>query len=146
MKYRCAGHVLSIVIAVAAASSSKADDPPPSPLPTDTPFTAEPTAPANSVVRTPVRLDRAHLPRIGYEYYPKESIRNHEQGVCVVKMTVQVDGHIRDVSIARSTGYPRLDEACLKAWDNAQLLPATQNGVPVETTATIPVTWKITRR
>jgi len=70
----------------------------------------EPVAPV--VVRTKVRADPAHPVHIG-ENYPAESKRRHEEGVCKVQLTVTADGAIRDVNLTKSTGFPRLDQACL---------------------------------
>ena len=47
---------------------------------------------------TPPRLDPSNPPRIGTKYYPSESRRLHEEGVCKVKMTV-ADGAIRDIKL-----------------------------------------------
>jgi len=94
------------------------------------------------VVTTKVRADPAHPVRIG-DNYPKESKRLHEEGVCKVKLTVTAEGAIRDVSLTQSTGYPRLDQACLEAFAHGGLLPATQNGTPLTTTLEIPITWKL---
>jgi TonB family protein len=100
----------------------------------------EPVAPV--VVRTKVRADPAHPVHIG-ENYPAESKRRHEEGVCKVQLTVTADGAIRDVNLTKSTGFPRLDQACLDAFAHGGLLPATEDGKPVTTTLEIPITWKL---
>lgn len=97
------------------------------------------------VVTTKVRADPAHPVRIG-ENYPKESKRLHEEGVCKVNLTVTAEGAIRDMSLTQSTGYPRLDQACLEVFAHGGLLPATQNGRPLTTTLEIPITWKLAPR
>ena len=94
------------------------------------------------MVRTNIRVDPAHPPKIG-ENYPPESRLLHEEGVCVVKIVVHADASIGEISLDRSTGYSRLDEACLKAFASGGLLPATENGVPVTATAEIPITWRL---
>jgi periplasmic protein TonB len=95
------------------------------------------------VVKTPLKLDPAHPPRIGDVYYPTDSKRLGEQGRCLVKVPVQADGSTRDVSLAQSSGYPRLDEACLRALFPGKFIPATENGKPVERTVTIPIVWSL---
>jgi TonB family protein len=60
-----------------------------------------------------------------------------------VKLTGTADGTVRDVSLTKSTGYPRLDQACLDAFIHGGLLPATQDGKLVTTTLEIPITWKL---
>jgi TonB family protein len=42
-----------------------------------------------------------------------------------------------------STGYQRLDAACLSALNGAHLIPATENGVPIEKSVDVPITWKL---
>jgi TonB family protein len=96
----------------------------------------------HAAVTTKVRPDPAHPVRLG-ENYPAESKRRHEEGVCKVKLTVTADGTVNDVTLTKSTGYSRLDQACLEAFVHGGLLPATQNGVPVTTTLEIPITWKL---
>ena len=60
-----------------------------------------------------------------------ESKRLNEEGLCKVRLTVDADGSVHDVSITQSTGYPRLDEACLEAFVHGGLLPATEDGKPI---------------
>jgi TonB family protein len=61
-----------------------------------------------------------------------------------VKLTVAADGAVRDVTLTKSTGYPRLDQACLDAFIHGGLLAATQDGKPVTTTLEIPIIWALT--
>jgi len=101
------------------------------------------TTPPPSAVRTPLRLDPAYPPRLGDAYYPAESKRLDEEGQCIVNVTVQADGTTRDVSLVQSTGYLRLDEACLHALFPGKFIPATENGKPVEITVQIPIDWSL---
>jgi protein TonB len=93
---------------------------------------------------TPVRPDLKHPLRIGEDYYPDASKRANEEGRCIVLMTVSVDGRITNESIQTSSGFPRLDEACLKGVHGQRMLPATEEGKPVEKTVSIPIVWKLT--
>ena len=62
------------------------------------------------------RMDPKHPLKIGEEWYPDASKRANEEGRCIVQMTVAADGRITNPSrIQTSSGFPRLDEACLKA-------------------------------
>jgi TonB family protein len=101
-----------------------------------------PTEISHIVVMTKVRPDPAHPVQLG-ENYPPESKLLHEEGECKVKLTVAADGAVRDVSLTKSTGYPRLDQACLEAFVHGGLLPATRDGQPSTTTLEIPITWKL---
>ena len=93
---------------------------------------------------TPIRMDPKHPLKIGEDYYPDASKRANEEGRCIVLMTVAADGRITNESIQTSSGFPRLDEACLKGVHGQRMLPATEEGKPVEKTVSIPIVWKLT--
>ncbi len=95
---------------------------------------------------TPPRQDPKHPLKIGEEWYPDASKRANEEGRCVVTMTVAADGHVASEIIQSSSGFPRLDEACLKAVHGQRMLPATEEGKPVEKTVSIPISWKLTNK
>jgi periplasmic protein TonB len=95
---------------------------------------------------TPVAIDPRHPLKIGAEYYPDGAVRANEQGKCVVQITVAVDGRVNQATIQSSTGYRRLDDACLNAVRGARMLPATQDRKPVEKTASIPIVWTLNAR
>jgi protein TonB len=92
---------------------------------------------------TPPRQDPKHPLRIGDEWYPDASRRANEEGRCVVTVTVSADGRITNESLQSSSGFPRLDEACLKAVHGLRMLPATEDGKPVEKTVALPIAWKL---
>ena len=102
---------------------------------------APPAAPAPG---TPLRMDPRHPLKIGEDYYPDASKRANEEGRCVVLMTVAADGKITNESIQTSSGFLRLDEACLKGVHGQRMLPATEDGKPVEKTVSLPIVWKLT--
>jgi protein TonB len=110
---------------------------------TDEPNSSTPAASPKSPVKTLLKMDPAHPLRIGNAYYPTESKRAHEEGRCFVNVTVQTDGSTRDVSIAKSSGYPRLDQACLNALYPGKFIPATEDGKPVERRVVIPIVWSL---
>jgi TonB family protein len=56
--------------------------------------------------------------------YPANSIRNREQGTTVLNACVTVDGRLVDVHLAKSSGYPRLDEATVEWAKKAKYKPA----------------------
>jgi periplasmic protein TonB len=102
--------------------------------------------PARTRVETRIQVDPKHPLRIGSDYYPDGSIRAGEQGKCLVQITVSVAGLVTQASIQSSTGFRRLDDACLNAVRGARMLPATEDGRPVEKTATIPIAWTLKGR
>jgi TonB family protein len=92
----------------------------------------------------PAKLDPAHPLRIGEEYYPLESRRLGEEGSCVIRLQVDSDGYIRATELASSTGFERLNEACLASASNGRLIPATVGGKPATSWFFLRVNWKLT--
>jgi len=88
-------------------------------------------------------VDPQYPLRLGLAYYPKQSKRAHEEGRCIVQITVAADGRITAASLDTSSGYSRLDEACLNAVERQRMIPATENGRPIETTVLLPMVWKL---
>jgi protein TonB len=112
---------------------------------TPTPAPVAAPAPPAPVVhsRTNPKFDPRHPLKIGEDYYPDASKRANEEGTCYVKVTVAPDGRITNESIEKSSGFPRLDDACLKGVRGQRLIPATEDGKPVELTTVVPITWKL---
>lgn len=104
-----------------------------------------PAALPNKAVATHIGMNRSNPPRIGFQYYPEASRHAGEQGVCKLSVTVLADGTVKDVHVTQSTGYPALDAASVHAFTTGTLIPATENGHPIDDTAEIPVTWTIRR-
>ena len=94
---------------------------------------------------TPLRQDPKHPLKIGEEWYPDASKRANEEGRCIVQVTVAADGTIKAETLQQSSGFPRLDDACLKAVHGQRMLPATEDGKPIEKTAALPIVWKLTK-
>jgi protein TonB len=94
---------------------------------------------------TPPRMDPKHPLKIGEEWYPDASKRANEEGRCVVQVTVASDGTIKSESLQSSSGFPRLDDACLKAVHGQRMIPATEDGKAIEKTASLPIVWKLTK-
>lgn len=103
-------------------------------------------APPPPKAGTNIRMDPKHPLKIGEEYYPDASKRANEEGRCTVQVTVAADGHITHETIQTSSGFPRLDEACLKGVHGQRVIPATEDGKPIEKTVSIPIVWKLTNR
>jgi periplasmic protein TonB len=104
-----------------------------------------PPVAAPVVAGTPPRMDPKHPLHIGEEWYPDASKRANEEGRCIVQMTVSADGKVASESLQQTSGFPRLDEACLKAVHGQRMLPATEAGKPIEKTVSIPIVWKLTK-
>jgi protein TonB len=108
---------------------------------------APPPAPVVAAVQHTVsrpQMDPRHPFKIGEEYYPDASKRANEEGSCILNMKVAATGQILDATVQTSSGFPRLDEACLKGVHGQRLVPATEDGKPVEKTIALPIAWKLT--
>jgi protein TonB len=108
-----------------------------------------PVAPPAPVVQhhsTRPLMDPKHPLKIGEDYYPDASKRANEEGRCIVSLHVAADGRVLDASIQTSSGFPRLDDACLKGVKGAKMIPATEDGKPVESTVLQGIVWKLTNK
>jgi periplasmic protein TonB len=99
-------------------------------------------APVQHSVAGP-RYDPKHPFKIGEDYYPDASKRANEEGSCILLMKVSSSGQILDATVQTSSGFPRLDEACLKGVKGQKMNPAMEDGKPVEGTFPFKITWKL---
>ena len=95
------------------------------------------------VVRTGASVDPRNPLHIGEEYYPDASKRLGEEGACRVKLQVPADGRITDAQVVQSSGFARLDNACLKGVIGQRMLPATEDGKAVDSETVIRIHWKL---
>jgi len=100
-------------------------------------------APVQHAVSSP-KMDPKHPFKIGEEYYPDASKRANEEGSCILLMKVAATGQILDATVQTSSGFPRLDEACLKGVKGQKMMPAMEDGKAVEGTFPFKITWKLT--
>jgi len=63
--------------------------------------------------------------------YPIDCRRRREQGTVVLALTLGVDGAVQTIAVARSSGFPRLDEAALGAVRTWRWAPVLRAGQPV---------------
>jgi TonB family protein len=109
---------LTSLLLIAAASAQ--DQAPSTTTPTDTP-------PGKKLGQMDIR----HPLHIGSDYYPKQSLKKHEQGKCYVAFLIEANGSVPAMQLLKSSGYPRLDTACIESVIDVPMLPATVNGAPV---------------
>lgn len=74
--------------------------------------------------------------------YPRDSLVRNEAGTVRLKFHVGADSAIIDSGIARSSGFPSLDNAALVAIAKCKFYAAIENGKPV--TSSILVEYKFT--
>jgi TonB family protein len=113
------------------------------------PASAQELTPSTTATDAPVtrraRMDPKHPLHIGSDYYPRESIRNRQQGVCYVAFLIKADGSVPAIQLLKSSGYPRLDTACIESVIDVPMLPAIVNGTPVTGWTDFPLVWIIDR-
>jgi protein TonB len=63
--------------------------------------------------------------------YPVDSRRQREQGVVLLALTLGIDGRVSSISIARSSGHARLDNAARDAVRQWRWSPVLRSGVAV---------------
>ncbi|EKF18327.1 energy transducer TonB [Nitratireductor pacificus] len=81
----------------------------------------------------------AHLER--RKRYPADARRRREQGTVYVQFRIDDNGNVRSASIARSSGYPALDQAVVALVRRASPVPKPPPGV--NKTITAPVRFNV---
>jgi periplasmic protein TonB len=94
----------------------------------------------HAAVSTPVSIGRPH---VCTQNYPETSVRLNEEGTTLLSFKVMTDGSVSGVSVSKSSGYPRLDDAAVSCAGRWRYKPATQDGAPVETAWQANVQWKL---
>lgn len=77
--------------------------------------------------------------------YPPLSIELGEAGAVGLRVAVGADGRAQEVSVARSSGFPRLDRAALQAVRNWRFRPATRGGEAIPYTYVFNVDFDLTK-
>ena len=89
------------------------------------------------------RLDPRYAARF-QPPYPAASERQEEEGVVTVRVRVGPDGRVLSAELKASSGHRRLDEVAVeharRAW---RFVPATRNGLPVESWREVPVRFEL---
>lgn len=99
-------------------------------------------APGGSIVR-------AARPKGGYQVrpvYPESARRAGIQGTTLLRIHIEADGHVSDVSVQRSAGHQSLDEAAAEAVRRWRFEPALNSAGPVSMWAVVPVEFRISDR
>jgi protein TonB len=118
----------------AAISATAVDVPPPSP---------PPSAPASSGTAViPEMSDVAYLVQPAPRY-PPESRRIREQGLVMLRVLIDENGHAKAVEIYKSSGHPRLDEAARAAVARAIFKPYVDGGIARAAAAIVPVEFSL---
>jgi len=77
--------------------------------------------------------------------YPAESRTANEQGTVMLSVAVDAAGRPTSVSVAKSSGFPRLDRSALEGMQRWRFKPALRDGVPQASSVTVPVRFMLPR-
>jgi len=100
-----------------------------------------PPAPVvHTAVTTPVSIGRAHT---CMDKYPEVSVRLNEEGTTTLSFKVMPDGSVSNVSVAKSSGSDRLDNAAVSCAGRWRYKPQMVDGTAVETGWQANVQWKL---
>ncbi len=75
--------------------------------------------------------------------YPAESRAAREQGLVLLSVSVNEQGHVSSLSIKQSSGFPRLDNAARIAVTRWKFKPARMAGVALATVIDVPVRFRL---
>ena len=83
--------------------------------------------------------------RITQPEYPPASRRAGEAGTVQLRCYVQPDGRCSEITVVKSSGFPKLDEAAVKEVQRSwKFVPAKEDGKPVAAWHTFAVTFRLT--
>jgi periplasmic protein TonB len=128
-------------------------DPTPAPAPNAPTGTTEPqpAAPSMAVAAAPAAAPapaKVELPSSDADYlqnpkpvYPPMSKRLGEQGRVMVRVLIGVDGAVQSATLAKSSGYDRLDQAAMAAVVKWRFVPGKRGGVAEAMWHQIPVNF-----
>ena len=76
--------------------------------------------------------------------YPPEALAHRQEGIVVVRAAVASGGQVSEVSVARTSGFPLLDDAAAAAVKRWEFEPARIRGEGLRTIVEVPVRFYLT--
>ncbi len=128
------------VNAIAAVSNAPQPIAPPSPLPVQINPPPAPPAPPAAPVFTSAVISATSCEK---PEYPSAAKRMEEEGTVQLKFLVGVDGKVIESAVEKSSGFRRLDEAARAGLSKCQFKPATIDGKPQQSWASLKYTWRL---
>jgi len=114
--------------------------------PTDHGFHKQPETPAPPGPVT-VPLEQRGRAKADWDscmpHYPPTSLSFEEEGTSRIRFEVGADAKLTEATLVKSSGFPRLDKAALKALSQCAFKPAVKDGKPVESTLTVDFVWSL---
>jgi protein TonB len=141
------------LIAVAtppAPSLVVAVQPPPPPQPAPVAVQATPLAVAPVLPAAPAAIKQIPAGSVRYLREPRMTVpvmskRLRESGVVQLRVLVDVRGQPREITLAKSSGFARLDEQALLDMRSARFVPQTENGQAIEWEVIAPMSYEVER-
>lgn len=138
--------VPNIQVAPAPVAAVVTDTPPPRPVAVAVPAAPAPAGPG------PAQAGPREVSASAVQYLqpppiavPAMSRRLGEKGTVVLRVLVDREGLPRQISLAQSSGFARLDEQALQAMRVARFKPHTEQGEPVEMLVLTPIQYELSR-
>ena len=108
------------------------------------PPVAAPKPVERNVVKTPPST-QGRGAKITQPEYPPAARRAGEEGTVQLQVLVLSNGRAGEVKVARSSGFPKLDEAAInEVKRNWRFVPGKEDGKPVDMWHTFAVTFRLT--
>lgn len=114
------------------------------PTPVETPPKPATEEPALAPAVVPPRFDAAYLNN-PTPSYPALSRRNGETGRVMLRVQVGADGLPKNITIAESSQFSRLDDAAIAAVKRWRFVPAKQGDQAISEWVLVPLNFKLTR-
>jgi protein TonB len=92
---------------------------------------------------TPARVDTSA--NNAQPAYPDSAQANGEEGIVVLGVNVNSQGHVKRFRIQQSSGFADLDNAAVEAVMNWNFIPATSDGDNVTRWTTVQIEFKLPR-
>jgi periplasmic protein TonB len=137
--------LLSTAVSPSTLASPQPSAPPeaaPGPAAHDQVSAPAQTSAAPAAARVPPRFDAGYLHNPA-PAYPRASRLAGQQGQVVVKVLVSAEGSAVSVSLQRSSGFARLDEAALAAVRQWRFVPATRGADAFEEWVLVPIAFRL---
>ncbi len=90
---------------------------------------------------TPAHVDPNYLHRPN-PVYPALSKRLREEGTVVLRVNLDAQGIVLDITVEKSSSFKRLDQAALEAVKHWRFIPAKRGQVALPSTALVPIEFK----
>lgn len=102
-----------------------------------------PPPPPPPVVKPKVHVKAVLEPGCTPPRYPDESIEMEEEGTVLFNFLIEVDGHVAESKLIKTSGFNRLDQAAKAAFERCRFQPGTVDGVPEKSWVQQSFEWKI---